>query len=108
MFTIIVLLYLQQGLEVTLERATLHGGFHTRAECEAAATRLRGPVPIPHTYAAAWHDALCVPINRDVHVNETAPLELGKLLQQAPAQGCQAEGAWRRVAELCAPQGHER
>lgn len=108
MFTIIVLLYLQQGLDVTLDHASLHGSYRGKAECEAAATRLRGPVPIPHTYAAAWHDTLCVPINRDVKVNETAPLDLGKLLQQAPPQGCQAEGAWRRLAELCAPPKRDR
>jgi hypothetical protein len=31
------------------------------------------------------------------------PVELGKLLQQEPPQGCQAEGAWERVAEMCTP-----
>jgi hypothetical protein len=35
------------------------------------------------------------------------PVELGKLLQQNPPLGCQAEGAWARVAELCAPPKHE-
>lgn len=103
MFTIIVLLYLQQGRDVMLDHASLRGPFRTRAACEAAAVRLRGPVPIPRTYAAAWNDALCVPINRDVQVNEAQALDLGKLLQQHPPQGCPAEGAWRRIAELCTP-----
>jgi hypothetical protein len=103
MFTIILLLYLQQNRDVTLDHTSLHGAFRSKAACDAAATRLRGPVPIPRGYAAAWHDALCVPIGRDVKVNEMAPVELGKLLQQQPPQGCQADGAWRRVAELCAP-----
>jgi hypothetical protein len=31
------------------------------------------------------------------------PIELGKLLQQNPPLGCQAEGAWERVAEMCGP-----
>jgi hypothetical protein len=101
MFTIILLVYLQQGLDVTLDHAGLHGTYRSKAECEAAAVRLRGPVPVPRTYSAAWHDALCVPINRQVRVNETPPLDLGKLLQEHPPQGCQAEGAWRRIAELC-------
>lgn len=52
-------------------------------------------------YAAAWHDTLCVKINRGVRVNETGPLELGGLLSEPPPQGCQAQGAWRRIAALC-------
>jgi hypothetical protein len=103
MFTIILLLYLQQNLDVTLDHASLRGQYRTKAECEAAATRLRGPVPIPRNYTAAWNDALCVPINRDVTVKEVEPIDLGKLLQQHPPAGCQAEGAWRRIAELCKP-----
>jgi hypothetical protein len=105
MFTIVILLYLQQNLDVTLDHASLKGHFRSKAECEAAAARLRGPVPIPRTYSAAWQDALCVPINRDVRVNEFQPVDLGKLLQQHPPAGCQAEGAWRRMAELCTPSG---
>jgi hypothetical protein len=101
MFTIILMLYLQQGRDVTLESAAPHGRYDSRAACEKAATRLRGPVPIPKTYAAAWHDALCVPLQRDVRVNDLAQPDLGKVLREQPASGCQAEGAWRRVAALC-------
>jgi hypothetical protein len=101
MFTIILLLYLQDQLGVTLDHASLRGEFRSKAECESQAVRLRGPVPIPRNYAAAWNDALCVPINRQVRVNEAQPIDLGKMLQQHPPQGCQADGAWRRLAELC-------
>jgi hypothetical protein len=103
MFTIILLLYLQDQLGVTLDHASLRGEFRSKAECESQAVRLRGPVPIPRNYAAAWNDALCVPINRQVRVNEAQPIDLGKMLQQHPPQGCQADGSWRRLAELCAP-----
>jgi hypothetical protein len=106
MFTIILLLYLQQSRDVTLDHASLRGPFRTMAECEAAAVRLRGPVPVPRNYSAAWHDALCVPINREVRVNEVEPIDLGKMLQQYPPAGCQADGSWRRLAELCQPSGH--
>jgi hypothetical protein len=105
MFTIILMFYLQQGADVTLDHASLRGTFGSKADCEAQAVRLRGPVPIPRNYAAAWNDALCVPINRQVRVNETQPLDLGKLLAQQPPRGCQAEGSWRRLAELCTPAG---
>jgi hypothetical protein len=103
MFTIIMLLYLQQNLDVTLDHASLRGNFRTKADCEAQAVRLRGPVPIPRNYSAAWNDAVCVPINRQVRVNEAQPVDLGKLLQEQPPKGCQAEGSWRRLAELCTP-----
>jgi hypothetical protein len=101
MFTIILMLYLQQNLDVTLESASPRGHFRSKAECEAAAVRLRGPMPIPRSYSAAWHDALCVPIQRNVRVNDVQQVDLGKLLREQPASGCQAEGAWRRLAELC-------
>ena len=39
-FTIILLLYVRMHLEVTLESSSLRGVYATRAECEAAATRL--------------------------------------------------------------------
>lgn len=103
MYTMILLLYLQQNLDVTLERASLRGKYRERAACEAAAVRLRGPVPIPDGYAAAWHDARCLPIERAVRVKEEEPADLGVLLRQLPPKGCQGEGAWRRVAELCRP-----
>lgn len=115
MFTIVLLLYLQLNLEVTLEGSSLRGAYRTRAECEQAAVRLHGPLPTPRGYAAAWHDALCLPIGRDVRVNELAPRQLGALFRQSPPEGCAADGAWRRVAELCTPsaagtveQGKER
>lgn len=102
MFTIILLLYVQLHLEVTLESSSLRGVYITRAECEAAAVRLRGPLPTPAGYAAAWHDAACLPINRDVKVNELAPLDLRHLFERPPS-GCAAEGAWRRLAQMCVP-----
>jgi hypothetical protein len=103
-FTIILLLYVQLHLEVTLESSSLRGVYPTRADCEAAATRLRGPLPTPRAYAAAWHDAVCLPINRDVKVNELAPLDLRQWFERPPPPGeCGAAGAWRRLAELCVP-----
>ncbi|ALK96916.1 hypothetical protein AB595_04350 [Massilia sp. WF1] len=101
MYTMILLLYLQSGLDVTLDQANLRGEFATVAECEAAAARLRGPVPIPRNVQAAWQDVMCIRLNRGVSVNQMKPVELGKLLQDNPPLGCQAEGAWERVAELC-------
>jgi hypothetical protein len=108
MFTIILLLYLQQNLDVTLDSANLRGKYRNRAECEAAAVRLRGPVPTPAGYAAAWHDVQCMPINRNVRVNDVRPLELGVLLRGKPPAECQATGALRRVAELCQPPATPR
>lgn len=105
MYTMILLLYFQQNLEVTLDQANLRGQYARQADCEAAARRLRGPLPIPHDTQAAWQDALCIRINDNVSVNGMKPVELGKLLQQHPPLGCQAEGAWGRVAQLCAPPG---
>jgi hypothetical protein len=102
MFTMILLLYLQQNRDVMLESTSLKGSFETRKECEAAAVRLRGALPTPDGYAAAWHDAICIPINSGVIVNEGKPVELGKLLQGRPPVVCEGTGAWRRVAELCA------
>jgi hypothetical protein len=103
-FTIVLLLYVQLHLEVTLESSSLRGVYLTRAECEAAAVRLRGPLPTPPAYSAAWHDAVCLPINRDVKVNEVAPLDLRHLFERPPS-GCGAEGAWRRLAQMCMPGG---
>jgi hypothetical protein len=103
MYTMILLLYLQSGLDVTLDQANLRGEFGSKAACEDAAAKLRGPVPIPHNVQAAWQDVMCIKLNPNVRVNDMKPVELGKLLQQHPPLGCQAEGAWARVAELCAP-----
>jgi hypothetical protein len=97
----ILLLYLQSGLDVTLDQANLRGEYRSKAACEDAAAKLRGPMPIPRNVQAAWQDVLCIKINPNVQVNDMKPVELGKLLQQNPPLGCQAEGAWARVAELC-------
>jgi hypothetical protein len=114
MFTMILLLYFQQGLDVTLDQANLRGEYRTMADCERAARKLRGPIPIPRNTQAAWQDAMCIKINNNVRVNDMKPVELGKILQQDPPLGCQAEGAWGRVAEMCGaperppavPSGH--
>lgn len=102
MYTMILLLYLQSGLDVTLDQANLRGEFKNKASCEAAAEKLRGPIPIPRNVQAAWQDVLCIRLNPNVSVNQMKPVELGRLLQQNPPLGCQAEGAWARVAEMCA------
>jgi hypothetical protein len=103
MYTMILLLYLQSGLDVTLDQANLRGEFRSMGECEAAARKLRGPIPIPRNVQAAWQDVMCIRINPNVSVNQMKPVELGKLLQAHPPLGCQGEGAWERVAEMCAP-----
>jgi hypothetical protein len=103
MFTMILLLYLQQHRDVMLESTSLRGTYQTKKACEAAALRARGPLPTPQGYAAAWHDAMCIPISRNVIVNEGKPVDLGKLLQGRPPVVCEGTGAWRRVQELCAP-----
>lgn len=107
MVTMILLLYLQQGLDVTLDQANLRGEYRTMESCEAQARKLRGPVPIPRDMQAAWQDAMCIKINNNVHVNDMKPVDLGKLLQQHPPLGCQAEGAWARVAEMCGSAAHD-
>jgi len=105
MYTMILLLYLQQGLDVTLDQAKLRGEFRALADCEASARKLRGPVPIPRNVQAAWQDVMCIKLATNVRVNGMQPVELGTLLQQNPPLGCQADGAWERVAEMCrAPQ----
>lgn len=101
MFTMILLLYLQQNLAVTLESSSLRGEFASSKACEAAAARVRGPLPTPDGYGAAWHDVLCVPIARGVAVNPGKPLDLGKLLEGRPPTVCEASGAWRRIVQLC-------
>jgi hypothetical protein len=101
MYTMILLLYLQSGLDVTLDQANLRGEFRTKTDCEAAAGKLRGPMPIPRNVQAAWQDVMCIKLNPNVGVNPMKPVELGKLLQENPPLGCQAEGAWERVAEMC-------
>jgi len=101
MYTMILLLYLQQGLDVTLDQASLRGQFLKQGECESAARKLRGPVPIPRNYSAAWEDVMCIKVNTNVRVNEMKPIDLAKALQAYAPLHCQAEGAWERIAELC-------
>jgi hypothetical protein len=105
MYTMILLLYLQQGLDVTLDHASLRGRYQRMSDCETAARALRGPVPIPHNYAAAWQDVLCFPIDANVTVNEMKPLDLAKALQAYAPLNCQADGAWERIAALCRGTG---
>ena len=102
MYTMILLLNLQSGLDVTLDQANLRGEFRSQEACEAQARKLRGPLPIPRNAQAAWQDVMCMRIANNVHVNDMKPLTLGTLLQQHPPLGCQADGAWGRVAEMCA------
>lgn len=102
MFTMILLFYLQQGRDVLLEGSGVRGTFRTRAECEAAAVHARGPLPTPRNYAAAWQDARCQQIDREVRVNDTPPAELARLLREQPAEGCQGAGSWQRLADSCA------
>lgn len=101
MYTMILLLYLQSGQDVTLDQANLHGEFRSRRACETAAEKFRGPIPIPRNVQAAWQDVMCIKLDPNVSVNQTKPVELGRLLQDNPPLGCQAEGAWARVAEMC-------
>jgi hypothetical protein len=115
MYAMILLLYLQQGLDVTLDQANVRGEFGNQAACETAARKLRGPLPIPHNVQAAWQDVLCIKLAGNVHVNGVKPVALGKLLELNPPLNCQAEGAWARVAEMCrgpaapaAPAGEDR
>jgi len=101
MYTMILLLYLQQGLDVTLDQASLRGEYPSQAACETQARKLRGPIPIPRNVQAAWQDVMCIKIANNVHVNAIKPVALGTLLQQHPPLDCQAEGAWERVAAMC-------
>ena len=107
MYTMILLMYLQQNLDVSLDGTQLRGQYATQAACEAAAGKLRGPLPIPHNYAAAWQDAMCIKLAPNVRVNEAKPLDLAKALQQYAPLRCQADGAWERAAEMCRASGSE-
>jgi hypothetical protein len=102
MYTMILLLYLQSGADVTLDGVRLRGTFAARAACERAAAPLRGAVPIPFGYNAAWQDVACTPVARNARVREGPPLDLGALLATQPPRACQGEGTWRRLAQLCA------
>ena len=100
MYTMVLLLYLQ-GVDVTLDGARLRGAYRDRGACERAAMSLRGAVPVPEGYVAAWQDVTCMKIARDVRVRDAAPLDLGALLNTRPPRACQGEGTWRRLAQLC-------
>lgn len=98
MYTIVLLIYLQSNLAVNLVGATVTGEFKTQAECRKAAVLKRGALPIPRGYAAAWQDAMCVPINRDVRVGNERATAFEQLLQAALEPGaCESEGACRRA-----------
>jgi hypothetical protein len=101
MYTMILLLYLQRGVDVTLDGVRLRGTFPDRAACERAAVPLRGALPIPDGYAAAWQDVSCTRIGRNARVREGPPLDLAALLNGRPPRVCQGEGTWRRLAQLC-------
>lgn len=105
MFTMILLYYLQQGLDVSLESTGVRGVYRTEAECEAAAVRARGPLPVPRNYAAAWQDARCMQIARDVRVNDMPPVDMARLLREQGAEACQGDSAWRRLADGCVRAG---
>lgn len=102
MYTLVLLLYLQRGVDVTLDGARLRGAYQDKRACDQAALALRGPVPIPGGYAAAWQEANCIRIARGVRVRDGPPLDLGQLLASQPPRACQGEGTWRRLAQLCA------
>lgn len=101
MYTMIVLLYLQGNLQLSLDGVCLRGAFPSRAACERAAVPLRGAVPVPTGYDAAWQDVACTPVARNARVREGPPLDLGALLTTQPPRTCQGEGTWRRLAQLC-------
>lgn len=101
MYTLVLLLYLQQGGDVTLDGARLRGAYPSLRACERAALALRGAMPVPGSYAAAWQDATCTRIARGVRVRDGPPLVLDQLLNTQPPRACQGEGAWRRLAQLC-------
>jgi hypothetical protein len=102
MYTMILLLYLQRGVDVTLDGVRMRGSYRNRAACEQAALFLRGAVPIPGGYTAAWQDVTCTPIARNARVRDGPPLDLAALLNHQPPRACQGEGTWRRLAQLWA------
>jgi hypothetical protein len=98
MYTIVLLIYLQSGITVNLAGATVTGEFDTQSKCNKEAVRQRGSLPIPRGYDAAWQDAMCVPINRDVRVGNETVTAFERLLQSSLQPGaCKAEGACRRA-----------
>jgi hypothetical protein len=101
MYTMILLLYLQRDSDVTLDGVRLRGTFPNLPACQRAAVPLQGAVPIPRGYAAAWQDVACTRVARNARVRESAPLDLGQLLNTQPPRACQGEGTWRRLAQLC-------
>jgi hypothetical protein len=57
MDTMILLLYLQSGLDLTLDQA-----------------KLRGPIPIPHDVQAAWQDVVCIKLANNVRLSPSSTL----------------------------------
>ena len=100
MYTMVLLIYLQSGLSVNLAGATVSGEFKTLALCQKAQARKRGPLPVPQGYAAAWQDAMCVPINRDVRVGNERETAFEQLLHDAiEPDGCRLDPPCRRTDE---------
>jgi hypothetical protein len=98
MYTIILLIYLQSNLTVNLIGSTVTGEYPSKAACETAAVRKRGTIPVPRGYAAAWQDALCTRIERNVVVGNERITDFEKLLAAAlQPRGCQSEGECRRA-----------
>jgi hypothetical protein len=107
MYKIVLLIYLQSGLAVNLAGSVVTGQFDSEAKCNKEAVRKRGSLPIPRGYDAAWQDAMCVPINRDVRVGNEAATAFERLLKSAlQLDACKAEGACRcaNIAEPSPPK----
>ncbi|MEO7493550.1 MAG: hypothetical protein ABIT83_08220 [Massilia sp.] len=96
MFTMILLVYLQSGLTVNLIGATVSGEFADLRACRAASTRAIHTLPIPQGYDAAWQDATCTPINRNVKVGNERLTAMDRALFAAlEPQPCAAPAACR-------------
>jgi hypothetical protein len=98
MYTIILLVYLQAGLTVNLAGATVTGEFPSLAACRAATVRAIHPLPIPQGYDAAWQDATCTAISRDVKVGNERLTDYEQTLFAAlEPRPCQSAEACRQA-----------
>ena len=98
MYTIILLVYLQAGLTVNLAGATVSGEYANMPACRAAMARAIHPLPIPRGYDAAWQDARCTDISRDVKVGNERLTDYEKTLFGAlEPQPCASAEACRRA-----------